>query len=82
MSEVTSAWDAKFIDEFSHTLLFDSIVAANFLDVKPFLDLACGKVAAMVRNRSPEDLRKEFNIVNDFTPEEEVSLEGVVSFSR
>lgn len=27
----------------------------------------------MIKGKKPEEIRKEFNIVNDFTPEEEVS---------
>ena len=27
----------------------------------------------MIKGKSPEEIRKLFNIVNDFTPEEEVS---------
>jgi hypothetical protein len=29
-------------------------------------------VANMIKGKSPEEIRKLFNIVNDFTPEEEV----------
>lgn len=28
----------------------------------------------MIKGKTPEEIRKLFNIVNDFTPEEEVSL--------
>jgi len=35
----------------------------------------------MIRGKTPEELRKLFNIVNDFTPEEEVSLHHLFSFS-
>jgi Skp1 family, dimerisation domain len=35
-------------------------------------DLGCKTVASMVRGKSPEEIRKLFNIVNEFTSEEEV----------
>ena len=35
-------------------------------------DLGCKTVANMIKGKSPEEIRKLFNIVNDFTPEEEV----------
>jgi len=47
--------------------------AANYLDIKSLLDLTCKRVADMIKGKKPEEIRKEFNIVNDFTPEEEVS---------
>ena len=77
------------------------IQAANYLDIKPLLDLTCAKVASMIKVRicgergrqmssacidgkmtmdyvlqgkTPEEIRKQFNIVNDFTPEEEAQV--------
>ena len=44
---------------------------ANFLDFKKMLDLACKAVAEMIKGKTPEEIRKHFNITNDFTPEEE-----------
>jgi hypothetical protein len=35
-------------------------------------DVGCKTVANMIKGKSPEEIRKLFNIVNDFTPEEEV----------
>ena len=31
-------------------------------------------VASMIKGKTPEDIRKTFNIVNDFTPEEEAQV--------
>lgn len=45
--------------------------AANFLDIKPMLDLTCKTVAKMITQKTPEEIRATFNIKNDFTPEEE-----------
>ncbi|KAJ1968601.1 suppressor of kinetochore protein mutant, partial [Dimargaris verticillata] len=48
--------------------------AANFLDIKPLLNLGCKAVAKMLKGRTPEDIRSTFNIPNDFTPEEEEQI--------
>lgn len=45
--------------------------AANYLDIKPLLDVGCKTVANMIKGKSPEEIRKTFNIQNDFSPEEE-----------
>merc|ERR1711939_1090527 len=37
-------------------------------------DLACATIASMIKGKTPEEIRKTFNIVNDFTPEEEAQV--------
>ncbi|CAG8827212.1 24815_t:CDS:1, partial [Dentiscutata erythropus] len=39
--------------------------------IKPLLDLTCKTVANMIRGKSTDEIRRTFNIENDFTPEEE-----------
>jgi len=73
MAEVVSQWDAEFVDV-DQELLFELILAANYMDIKPLLDLSCAKVASMIKGKTPEQIRKTFNIVNDFTPEEEAAV--------
>ncbi|KAG8368078.1 hypothetical protein BUALT_Bualt15G0007900 [Buddleja alternifolia] len=47
------------------------VKAANYLNIKGLLDLTCQTVADMIKGKTPEEIRKTFNIKNDFTPEEE-----------
>ena len=35
-------------------------------------DVGCKTVANLIKGKTPEEISKLFNIVNDFTPEEEV----------
>jgi len=49
-------------------------MAANYLDIKPLLDLGCAYVASMIKGKTPEQIRQMFNIENDFTPEEEAQI--------
>ncbi|XP_022751494.1 SKP1-like protein 1B [Durio zibethinus] len=64
------SWDAEFV-KVDQATLFDLILAANYLNIKGLLDLTCQTVADMIKGRTPEEIRKTFNIKNDFTPEEE-----------
>ncbi|XP_019184098.1 PREDICTED: SKP1-like protein 1A [Ipomoea nil] len=66
-------FDANFI-KVDHTTLLDLILAANFLDVKSLLDLTAQAVANLIEKKTVEEVRKIFNIQNDFTPEEEEEI--------
>jgi len=63
-------WDKKFC-QVDKSLIFELILAANYLDIKPLLDLMCKVVLNMIKDKSPKEIRTMFNIKNDFTPEEE-----------
>ena len=73
MAEVVGEWDANFV-AIEQEMLFELILAANYMDIKSLLDLTCAKVASMIKGKTPEEIRKTFNIVNDFTPEEEAQV--------
>ncbi|KAL3632000.1 SKP1-like protein 1A [Castilleja foliolosa] len=69
-SDELKAFDADFV-KVDLSTLFDIILAANYLNIKSLLDLGCQTVADMIKGKTPEEIRKHFNIKNDFTPEEE-----------
>jgi len=67
------SWDQEFLKVDQGTL-FELILAANYLDIKGLLDVCCKTVANMIKGKSPEEIRKTFNIKNDFTPQEEEQI--------
>merc|ERR1711924_457983 len=73
MIDLVSPWYAEFID-LPQAELFDMILAANYLDIKPLLDLSTAKVASLIKNKTVPEIREFFNIENDFTPEEEMQI--------
>ncbi|KAG7337594.1 Skp1 family, dimerization domain containing protein [Nitzschia inconspicua] len=73
MADVVQKWYADFVD-LEQVLLFELILAANYMDIKPLLDLTCATVASMIKGKTPEEIRATFNITNDFSPEEEAQV--------
>ncbi|CXI69469.1 suppressor of kinetochore protein 1, putative [Plasmodium berghei] len=73
LQDVVSVWDYDFVNTDKETL-YELIEASNYLDIKPLLDLTCGKIASMMKDKTTEEIRAEFDIVNDFTREEEMQI--------
>ncbi|KAJ1492601.1 Skp1 family, dimerization domain-containing protein [Baffinella frigidus] len=68
--EVVIAFDKEFQDQ-PDEIIFQTILAANFLDIKNLLELMCKKVADEIKKcKTPDDIRDRFNIRQDYTPEE------------
>ncbi|VAI94424.1 unnamed protein product [Triticum turgidum subsp. durum] len=55
-------WDANFVK------------AANHLNIRGLLDLTCQTVADMIMGKTPEEIRKIFNIYEKLRPEEEEKI--------
>lgn len=73
VTEITP-WDGDYVNV-AQQILFELVLAANFLDIKPLLDLCCKTMAnVLIQCKDPEDIRKYLNIKNDFTPEEEEAI--------
>ena len=73
LAECVPEWYAAFADV-DQDVLFELVLAANYLDFKPLLDLACAKVASVCKGKSIEDVRKSFGIASDVSPEEEAQI--------
>lgn len=70
---MTTPWYSEFVN-LDQEILFELILAANYLDIKSLLELSCAKVASSIKSRSIPEIRKYLNIENDFTPEEEAQI--------
>lgn len=66
-------WDRDFVKVDQETL-FDLLLAANYLNIKDLLELTCQATADMIKDKSPEEVRRIFHINNDFTPQEEQEI--------
>ena len=71
--ECVDEWNYYYIDV-DLDLIFELILGANYMDIKPLLELASAKVASIIKGKTTEEIRKTFGITNDFTPEEEQQI--------
>jgi S-phase kinase-associated protein 1 len=73
-TEKNNQFDQEFI-KMDDSILFDLILAANYLEITPLLDLTCQTVANFIKAyKTPSEIRRRFNICNDFTPNEEEEI--------
>ena len=71
--ECVDEWDYKYID-IELEMIFEILLGANYMDIKSLLDLSSSKIASIIKGKNTEDIRKSFNLNNDFTPEEEQQI--------
>uniref|UniRef100_A0A0D9WHI5 SKP1-like protein n=1 Tax=Leersia perrieri TaxID=77586 RepID=A0A0D9WHI5_9ORYZ len=66
-------WDMAFIN-INVKPLYNLMGAANLLGIDELHDLACYKVANMLKGKNTEEMREILNIRSDFTPAEEQQI--------
>ena len=71
-------WDFSFIDKVSYENCFHLINAGLLLELNHLYDLACAKIAAFMKGKTPKEVNQEFTIECQLTQEEakELGLEG------
>jgi len=62
-------WNLEFVNV-PLAILFEMILAANFLDIPPMLDVCCKAVAEMIKGKTPQEIKKIFGVEGEFTEEE------------
>ena len=67
-------WDYKFVAPLTYEQTFHLINAGLLLELDHLHDLACAKIAAFMKGKSPEDVNKEFTIECQLTQEEAKQL--------
>lgn len=68
------AWDARFFSKLSRPQIYEMLHACSNLHVPLLTEMLAKTVADQMRGKSVEEVREEFGIVSDYTPEEEAAL--------
>ena len=67
---VEQVWYQDFVENEDREMLFDILSAANYMGIKPLLDLTCLKVTFDLTGKSSEEIRVILKLPK-LTPEEE-----------
>ena len=68
--ECVDDWDYEYINLQNDTIL-ELMLAANFMDIKPLLELTCAKIASVIKGKSPEEIQNEFKMEKDFDDDDD-----------
>ena len=68
--ECVDYWDYNFVNE-AFPVIYSLILAANYMDIKPLLELCSSKIGSMLKGITTESIKKEFEINEPLTKEEE-----------
>lgn len=61
MREVVGEWYANYV-KVEHEVLIQIMIAANYMDIEPLLDLTTATVASYINGQPPDKVAKTFNI--------------------
>ena len=70
MKNVTDEWSANFMNRMSFDDIISLSEAANYMGINCLLDLCSAKIATFIKDKSEEEIKKEFKIKQSFTEEE------------
>merc|ERR1719411_1423236 len=55
---VSDKWDATWIDAFNKKIIFEIILAANYMDIKSLLHLGCAKIATLIKQLDQKEINR------------------------
>ena len=66
IDDLVQKWYAEFVD-LPQKQLFELVAAANYLNIKPLLDLTVLAVSILIKGKTAAELREIFNVSSDGT---------------
>ena len=62
--EIIDQWDYDYIN-IEPENIFKIMLAANFMDIRPLLNLTCAKIASLIKGKNSMEIRREFGMDKD-----------------
>ena len=75
LSDSIDEWDINFINGIELDSLYDLINGANYMSINSLMDLACAKIASLMKDRTVEEMRTMLNTECNLSEEELKKLE-------
>lgn len=72
--DLVSPWDAEFIQLQTQEQIFKTLLAANYMNIRPLLLLCSAAIACQLKGKTPSEIKSHFNIRSDATPQEEEEI--------
>lgn len=78
MKDCVQEWYANFVTNMNHETLFETILAANFMDIQPLVELTCAAVAAQIKDkRTPQEIAEHFGVKRPYVEPDERRIKEV-----
>ncbi|ODV60860.1 E3 ubiquitin ligase SCF complex, Skp subunit [Ascoidea rubescens DSM 1968] len=68
-------WDRQFLETLDQKLLYDVVLASDYLNIKPLLVSGCKVLGLLMKSKTPEQIRQLFNIKKDLSAEQEAQIQ-------
>ena len=75
--EYCSDFELELVEDKEIDYLVTLLDTANFMDIPNLMSIAAAQLAIEIMDKTPDEIRKLFNIECDFTPEELKEMEGL-----
>jgi S-phase kinase-associated protein 1 len=61
MHDLVHEWYCTFLDK-PQTRIYEYVDAANFMDIPALLELTCASIAAAIKDKTPSEIRRAYEI--------------------
>uniref|UniRef100_A0A7S1CFU8 SKP1 component dimerisation domain-containing protein n=1 Tax=Bicosoecida sp. CB-2014 TaxID=1486930 RepID=A0A7S1CFU8_9STRA len=78
ISEADEAW----VEGLSYEEFHDIVQAANYMQVRDLLTLCAVRIALWFKGKTPEEIKRQFAVTRDFTPEEEEEVRSKFAWAQ
>ena len=75
--EIVDDWDYNYIN-IEIEKIFNIMLAANFLNIEPLINLTCAKISSLISGKKPEEIRRILGMGKDFDELEENEENNII----